>query len=136
MPNPRQRKLAKELVDNVLSAHPLTTKQILVDRVGYKLNTVESKAKSVLEHPGLKQAVDDLGFTEEAAKGVVASILHGSENDMARLKAAEQIFKVHGSYAPEKHESKNLNVNVVVDPRSEKIAQKYEDELRQELLES
>lgn len=74
----------------------------------------------------MKEALKDFGFSEENAKRVVGQILNNDSHDPnARLKAADQVFKVHGSYAPDKH----LNVNVDIEkpnPELEALADKLD----------
>lgn len=125
----KQKKLAKELVNNMKSNDPKTAGQIL-ENIGYS-KAIAKNPKMAIETVGVQEELEVLGFTEEAAKGVVASIMHHSENDMARLKASDQIFKVVGSYAPERRE--NLNVNLTANTESTKeeqeIVQKAEEDL-------
>ena len=66
-----------------------------------------------------KEALEELGFNENTAKEVVGSILKDETIEpQHRLKAAEQVFKVHGSYAPEK----SVSVNIEVKQNREKLA--------------
>lgn len=98
----RQKKLAKEIVDNMASNKPKSAGQML-ETVGYAKNTAEAKPGEIISQKGVQEELISLGFSEENAKRVVGEILLGGENDHVKLKAAEIVFKVQGSFAPEKH---------------------------------
>jgi len=118
MPTPKQQKLAEELIENSQREKPLN-KKALLEKVGYTTNVAESKASDIIESDGVLEALANLGFHEDSAKRVVAEILNTGE-DNNRLKAADMIFKVQGSYAPEK--SLNMNVNANANLTSEQVA--------------
>jgi D-alanyl-D-alanine dipeptidase len=110
----RQRKLAEAIIENASREKPLT-KQELVVSSGYTPAQAKAKMHEITESKGVREALNDFGFTEDNAKMVVAEILLKSEaQDKDRLKAAEQVFKVHGTYAP----VKNVNVNLNTDNES------------------
>lgn len=115
----RQRKLAKAIVENLAVEEPLN-KQELVESAGYSTKSATQAAKQIIESPGVKESLVSFGFNEDKAKEVVAEILVAGENDTVKLKAAEMIFKVHGSFAPEKHLS--LNVEAVMTPDLKELA--------------
>ena len=109
-PTIKQRKLANALVENLDKKDSLTLEQILVS-VGYAQSTAEKNGAVIIGLEGTIQALAELGFTEDNAKGVVAEILLDKRKNAGdRLRAAEQIFKVTGSYAPEK----SINVDVQI----------------------
>lgn len=63
-----------------------------------------------ISKPIIVNALKELGFDSNNAKRVVGEILNDqSIEPQHRLKASEQVFKVQGSYAPDK--SINLNVD-------------------------
>lgn len=130
----RQKLVATALIENAFAKRPLTNEQLLVQKGNYPLTTAKSKGQSIVTHPGIERVIDDFGFNEEAAKRIVANIAHTSETDIARLKATDQIFKVLGTYAPEKRETKNLNVDISIDPKSQVLANEYEEKLKAMLL--
>lgn len=115
MPRTRQKRVAKLIIENATREKPLTAKEIVVNS-GYA-PVMGKNSHVVMNSAGVKQALNEYGFSEDNAKQVVAQILL-NENEQAhnRLKASDQIFKVHGSYAPEKH----VNVNLAPEP-SDKI---------------
>lgn len=115
MPTIRQKRLAKAIIEDSKSTLPKSGGELLKS-VGYSEATAIGHTSEILEAEGVKEALDDLGFSEDAAKKVVSEILHKEgAKDHDRLDAADKVFKVHGSYAPEK----NLNVNVDLAPSEE-----------------
>lgn len=106
-----QKKLAKAIVKNAKSDKPLNKKQLLVS-VGYSPNTADVNQKNIIEQKGVKEELEILGFTEQAAMKVVDEIMHDKNVDpSARLKATDQVFKVRGTYAPEKSLSVKVNLS-------------------------
>lgn len=104
-PRPRQRKLAKLLIENQLSDNPLPAGK-LVASVGYSPSQARSKPKEIINSVGVQKALAELGFHEDNAKRVVAEILNGKrQQSKDRLKAADMVFKVQGTYAPERHQT-------------------------------
>lgn len=93
-----QKNLAQNIVENASRKNPLNKKELVV-LSGYDETTAEKQVPAVFEQKGVKEALADLGFTEENAKKVVSEIMLDSKKDPnARLKATDQVFKVHGSY--------------------------------------
>lgn len=124
MPRIKQRKVAQKLIENVKLAKPLTAGEI-VESSGYG-PSMKKNPQVVINSQGVKEALEEYGFTEDNAKKVVAKILLNDDTEPnARLKAADQVFKVHGSYAAEKHV--NLNVEVEASEEIKEIAQKVNE---------
>lgn len=99
----KQKRLAKAIVENLESDKPKNKKEMLVS-VGYKESTAETKPSDIIESEGVQEALADLGFSEDNAKKVVSDIMLNDEVDPnARLKATDQVFKVHGSYVADKN---------------------------------
>lgn len=120
MPTILQEKLADEIVLNTKRKKPKNKKELLVS-VGYEENTATQNASTILEQKGVQDALEERGFTEGNAKRVVEKILNSDKTEPnARLKAADMVFKVHGSYAPDK--SINVNINAKsIDPTDPKV---------------
>lgn len=98
----RQKKLAKAIVENLKAKKPKNKKEILVS-VGYGELTADRNQKFIIGQEGVKEELIALGFNEYSAKKVVQEImLDPTVEPSARLKASDQIFKVHGTYAPDK----------------------------------
>ncbi len=107
MPTLRQKKVARAVVENLATDKPKSAGEVLKS-VGYGTG-LQNQPKRVLQSEGVQEELRTLGFDPEKAKEVVASILIAGENDSVKLKAADMIFKVHSTYAPEK--SINMNIN-------------------------
>lgn len=124
----RQQKLARAIVDNFDAEEPLNLGE-LVESVGYSKTVAEAKPGEIIEQKGVQYELRRLGFDEDNAKRVVGEILNDDGVEpQHRLKAAEQVFKVTGAYAPEK--SLNLNVEVETDSVVRELTQKLNGVLR------
>lgn len=114
----RQRRVAKLIIENAKSVNPITDIEIL-KRSNYSTSTAETKSTKIIASNGVQEVLKESGFTEENAKKVVQSIMLNERTDPnARLKATDQVFKVQGSYAPEK----SVNLNVEVSTEKQKVA--------------
>lgn len=110
-PTIRQRRIAKAIVDNLASGKQ-TAKAELLRQNGYGTG-LQDNPKRVLESVGTQKALKELGFHPEGAKKVVESIMYSEKaKDTDRLKASDMVFKVHGTYAAEKHVSVNIDAQV------------------------
>jgi hypothetical protein len=106
----KQKKVAAKLVENLTVDNPKSAGEIL-DNIGYSKAIVKNP-KMILESEGVKTELIALGFDPENAKKVVGEILDNEANEPRdRLKAAEQVFKVHGSYAAEKTINLSLQIS-------------------------
>lgn len=84
----------------------------MLEKVGYSKSMAKAKAGEILESQGVKEELEILGFNEHAAMRVVEEIMHNPEVDpTARLKATDQVFKVRGTYAPEKSIVANIQMS-------------------------
>lgn len=124
MPTIRQKKVAKKLIEAMALPNPPTGGQI-VESSGYG-KSMSLYPGRVIDTEGVREAMTELGFSEEGAKSVVQEILYDKKaKHHDRLDAAEKVFKVHGTYAPEK--SVNLNVEVVAPPEIKDLTKKLND---------
>ncbi len=131
----RQKNLAKAIIANASAEVPLTKKELVVSS-GYTEMSAQSSAHIILEQQGVKDALNDFGFTEEAAKEVVGKILKDETvQPKDRLKASELVFKVHGSFAPEKRIDAVINLNnKTISEEERNIVEEYEEKLRLKML--
>lgn len=131
MATPRQKKLAKVIVENATLDKPLNGGAML-EKVGYSKTMAKAKTKDVLESVGVQEELRAMGFTEENAKTVVQDIMLDVEKDAnARLKAADMVFKVHGSYAPDKTDITTQGEKITMgEDKIMELAQKTADALR------
>lgn len=68
---------------------------------------------NLLGNVKIQEELRKLGFDSNNAKRVISEILNDETIEPKdRIKAAENVFKVHGDYAAEKH----VNVNLDVEP--------------------
>lgn len=108
MATTRQRRVAKLIIENATLDTPLTGGEML-EKVRY--GKISKQPSRVLKSEGVLEALEESGFTEENAKQVVSEIMLSKAVDPnARLRATDQVFKVQGTYAPEK----SVNVNIEV----------------------
>lgn len=106
----KQKRVARLIIENTKLAQPLTGAQMLA-KVSYSKG-IQTQPSRVLESEGVQEELKAQGFTEENAMNVVTEImLNGDVDPGARLKATDQVFKVRGTYAPEKKLNLNLEVN-------------------------
>lgn len=129
----KQRKIAKLIIENSVREKPLTGGEI-VENSGYG-KSMSLYPKRVIETEGVKKALADYGFNEENAMKVVSEIMLNEDVDAnTRLKATDQVFKVRGTYAPEKRANVNMNVDIPKDDTAlHAIRDEYEQKLKASL---
>lgn len=111
MATTKQKRVAKLIIENSIAESPITDIEIL-KRSKYSTTTAETKSTRIINSEGVQEELKAQGFTEENAMNVVTEImLNGDVDPGARLKATDQVFKVRGTYAPEKKLNLNLEVN-------------------------
>lgn len=128
----KQKSLAKTIIKNAVLYKPLNAGEML-EKVGYSKSVADAKAKDIIQSVGVQNALAEYGFTEDNAKKVVTDILlDDNQRAETRLKAAEQVFKVQGSYAPEKVQTVNIDIKID-DTDAEAIRAEYETKLQDKL---
>lgn len=126
MATEKQKKVANLLVENTKLEKPLNGGEI-VENSGYG-ESMKLYPKRVIDTPGVLEALSDMGFNAETAKGVVVDIMLDPEKDASsRLKATDQVFKVTGAYAPEKSINLNLNGDGIENEELERLAQQINE---------
>ena len=117
-PTPRQRRAARIMADVAMGLRPdIKSQGQIVVEAGYS-RVIEKSPHDVLNTTGVETALADNGFSAETAKNVVKQILEDSKAmHKDRLKAADMVFKVHGTYAAEKH----VSLNVEIDGSNERL---------------
>lgn len=131
-----QKRLAKAIVENAVAEKPLNKKQLLVSS-GYSPLSASQSQTFIMDQKGLHEELDRLGFSLEAADLVVKTVLKTARKDENKIRAAQEIYKRLGGYAPEKRTS--LSVNMDIQPgqdvsKLDKIRQEYEAKLREEVM--
>lgn len=125
MPTNLQRNLAENIVKNLKRKKPLNKKELVV-LGGYSETVAEAKPNTIIQQKGVQEALEEYGFTEDNAKKVVASImLNEKVEPNARLKATDQVFKLKGSYAPEKTINANMNVSVDIEEKANEAITRF-----------
>lgn len=83
----------------------------------------EAIGSELLSKPIIQQELRKLGFDSNNAKRVIGEILNNEKADpRARIKAAENVFKVNGDYAPDK--TIKLSVNSESSERFKQLAKR------------
>ena len=121
----KQKRVAKLIIENATLDKPLNGGQMLA-KVGYAKSMHRAKVNDVLESEGVLEELEANGFTEENAMKVVEEIMLNREVEPnARLKATDQVFKVRGTYAPEKHASVVLNVDDITRDKTKSAISRF-----------
>lgn len=129
-----QKRVARKLVKAVESDEDITAQEIVLS-AGYSPARAR-KPGEVINTQGVKEELVSLGFSVDKAKEVVG-VLMGDEAQpgIVRLKAADMVFKVDGTYAAEKHANLNVNVEVTQDEETLSLAAKmYGEALMQKKM--
>lgn len=130
----KQRRAARLMADAAIGKYKPKNSHELVRKAGYKESVAVTAPGKVLENPGTKAALAELGFNSETAKKVVAQILENSTaENRDRLKAADLVFKVTGDYASDKIAKENANINPVIFAKIENTVFNFESELKKAL---
>jgi len=118
MATQRQKQLAKAIA-NQDPLRPVGSTKLL-EKVGYSSKTAGHRQRKIMGAKGVKEALRELGFTEETAKSVVVEIIRNQRTKTRdRLTAADMIFKASGTYKPPV--SKNLNLEINLDAEHRRI---------------
>ena len=117
-----QKKLAHNIIKNNSAKKPLNKKELAVSS-GYSPIHAKTATAVIFEARGVQKELQVLGFTEDNAKMVVTEILMDKSQEAGdRLKASDQVFKVHGTYAPEKRISATVDINELQETVKAQIA--------------
>lgn len=117
MANLLQKKLARELIKDMQPGVVPREAKVLLQQVGYSRSIATDQPGRTIEGIGVQQELKKLGFSVDEADSRVGFLLNNAEEEPTSLKAADMIYKRLGAYAPDKHETKTLNVNVEMTPR-------------------
>ena len=118
MPTIRQKRLAKEIIENLNRVIP-KNKYELLESVSYS-KSIAKQPSRILESKGVKEALKEEGITEDKADKVVLKILESPiVYEMVtpdnQLRAAQEIYKRLGSYAPEKRLNVAVDINQLIE---------------------
>lgn len=127
----RQKQLARNIVDNAMGVRKFRTAADMLADANYSESAQLNPARTI-ENEGVQEELLALGFNPDAAKRVVAEILENTDEEAKdRLKAAELVFKVHGSFAPEKRVT--VNVDVAERPELQEAAKVLNEHFKRQL---
>ena len=125
----KQKRLARVIVENAGVDAPLQKGEMLA-KVGYSKTVAKTKPEEIIQSEGVQEELDLLGFTETNAMNVVQEIMNNEDaQDHNRLKATELVFKVKGTFAPEKKAVLNVSVKAT-NEQTQQIADEYEEKLK------
>src|SRR3990167_668641 len=114
-----QEKLADAIIEDAKNKRPKDGDELL-ESVGYRRSVARHRTGETIKRKGVMEALRVRGFSEVQADKVVSEILHNKRiKPEARLSAADKIYKRLGSYSPEKHDVRQLVVQI-----SQEIADK------------
>lgn len=103
----------------------------LLENVGYSTNTAEAKSGEIIAQAGVQEELNRLGFTEDNANAVVGTILmNPKEQAKDRLKAAELVYKVKGSFVADQKTDAPSVVNIFNDANILLATKAYEESLK------
>lgn len=110
-----QKRLARNIIENARAKRPKNKKELLVN-TGYSEVTATAYPGVIIAQAGVQEYLKELGFHSDNAKRVVTQILHKEDaKDEVKLKAADMIFQVEGTYAPDKSVNMNVDSKQVAD---------------------
>ena len=129
-----QKNLAKEIIANA-ARRSKKNKGELVELGGYSKTVAIAKPQAIIDQKGVQEELAIAGFTEKNAKTVVSEILLNKKvKPDTRLNAAKEVFKVEGSYAPEKSQTLRVNINATdAGKKLTVLAVRVREQMRKEL---
>lgn len=129
-PTPKQKKAAEAVVKNLASDNPLPTGQVL-ENVGY--GTISQDPQRITESPGFKQALRDLGLTEELiTTSLVSDIKDKPKERIQELKLGAEILGMKSD--EEKPKGKGTNVyNFFFNPKIQTKVKELEADIKETL---
>lgn len=133
IPSPRQQKAAKAIFQNLAKDNPASIGAVLKS-VGFGTG-LQAHPKRVLESQGFKQAVRDLGLTEEfITNSLVKDITAKPANRIQELKlGAEILGMVKREETDDKPKVNNTYINIFNAETQEKVKQ-IEAEIKKVLI--
>ena len=132
MPTALQEKLAEKIIENATSSSPIKSKKGLIESVGYSGDYADNRPSEIINAKGTQEALRKRGFNPETAKEVVGEIMLNDEVAPSdRLRACGEVFKVCGSYAPEKQIHVDVNLRAYAELNDEQLAKLLADDTKQ-----
>ena len=115
----KQKRLANNIVLNLQEQRWNTLRDLLIAS-GYATTTALKETKAIIQSQGVQETLVKLGFNENTAKAIIGEILlMGEEGN--RIRAAQEVFKVNGTYAPVKQVGFGVTVTGTIADLVEKL---------------
>jgi len=132
-PTPRQRKVAKAIIENKLSDTPVSTRQVL-ESVGYGTG-LQNSPHRVLESQGFKKALAEFGLTEELiTTSLVEDIKAKPEKRVKELGLGAEILGMK-KHEPEPQKPQSGNIyNVFFTPAIQSQVREMEEQIKRALM--
>lgn len=126
----KQKRVANLIIENMTLDKPMTGGEI-VESSGYGVS-MKKNPQVVLESDGVKEELELAGFSLSNAKRVVTEImLDDKQKAEARLKATDQVFKVHHAYEDGSGATRPINLVIPIQvSQSFNINEKQNEEER------
>lgn len=131
-PTPRQKKAAKAIIKNATLAKPKYLGEVLQE-VGY--GKIGEHPARIIESQGFKQALRDLGLTEELiTTSLVFDIENKPKNRLGELRLGAEILGINKREdEPEKREG-NTTYNFIFSPNVQAEIKKTDDLIKAQLI--
>ena len=99
--NIQRQRLVQNIINNQKTQRYKNLVELMVAS-GFSRSYANSDGYLIIKDPQIQKQLVKFGFNELTAKAIVTEIAFCGEEGN-RLRAAQEMFKVHGSYAPEQH---------------------------------
>ena len=100
--NIQRQRLVQNIINNQKTQRYKNLVELMVAS-GFSRSYANSDGYLIIKDPRIQEQLVKFGFNELTAKAIITEIAFCGEEGN-RLKAAQEMFKVHGTYAPEKVE--------------------------------
>lgn len=129
----RQKLAAKAIVENLQLDNPKHLGEVL-ESVGYPSVSAETPAR-IIESLGFKQALYDLGLTEELiSSALVEDIEAKPANRVQELRLGAQILKMVDKPEPVRPTGENTTYNFIFSKPVQEDVREIEDRIKAKLL--
>ena len=129
---PKQRKLAQLIAEDAKNGKTASIIDVAT-RAGYEYNTAQSKGTMLLEADGTVQALADVGISRQVIDSTVTNIMHTSQKDENRLRAADMLYKRIGAYAstePKETTNNHLHLKLTQTGQTGELVAEFNERLR------
>lgn len=132
IPRPRQRKAAKAVVENLLSDDPKTLGEIMASS-GYGSGAITTPSV-VTESKGFKQALYELGLTEELiTTALVEDITLKKQNRLGELRLGAELLGLSKPKDEPVQQGNKTTYNFIFSAETQEAIKAMEDQLKARL---